>query len=72
MFRFFLFEILLVFRCSMLWWIVRRCHRPLRVRRSIVFPLVLFMLTTGLLYTLVERYTSTTNRIELLSLDTEV
>jgi hypothetical protein len=41
-------------------WIVCPFQRPLRLRRSILFPVVVFMITTGLLYVLVEQYTLTT------------
>ena len=51
-------------RCSMLRWIACPYQRPLRVRRSIVFPVLLFMITTGLLYALVERTTLTPTDLE--------
>ncbi len=46
----------------MLRWIVCPCHRPLRFRRSIIFPLILFMITTSFLYALVEYYTLPINQ----------
>jgi hypothetical protein len=47
----------------MIRWIACPYQRSLRVRRSIIFPVILFMITTGLLYTLIEHYALTTNHI---------
>lgn len=48
----------------MLRWIACPYQRSFRYRRSIIFPVILFMLTTGLLYALIEHYTLTTNHID--------
>ncbi|CAF4010833.1 unnamed protein product, partial [Rotaria sp. Silwood1] len=49
--------------CSMFRWITCPCQQPLYYRRSIIFPLITFMITTGLLYGFVEHYTVTTHLI---------
>ncbi|CAF0959935.1 unnamed protein product [Rotaria sordida] len=51
------------YRCSMFRWITCTCQRPFHYRRSIIYPLITFMITTGLLYGLVEHYTFTTHFI---------
>ncbi|CAF3556624.1 unnamed protein product [Rotaria socialis] len=45
-------------------WIACPFHRPLHYRRSIIFPIITFMITTGLLYGLVEHYTYATHPVD--------
>ncbi|CAF3656877.1 unnamed protein product [Adineta steineri] len=56
----------------MIRWVTRPYQRRFRSRRSIIFPIVIFMLTTILLYTRVEYYTLTTNYINSSSLSSKI
>ena len=60
------------FRCSMLKWIACPYQRSLRSRRSIIFPIILFTITTGLLYAIVEHSTNSASDPQSSTIATKI